>query len=422
MRRLTVLLNEIIGSRSGKELAQIINKSPSYVTQIKSGNAIPTEETLAKIAHEIAPGRLGELLVALCAERICSIKDKSVGSLGNKTVDDLFDKAVKQTSRPSAKHNDRTFKDFPEAFEPLLIVTGDKREDRGTHISVADIGAFSASPADTRWILNLGLSEKVIKHVDKNFMLLPNERLIERFAETNILVIGSPAANHLARKVNKKAIFRFNYSNHAGDIIEKAIDDARKRSPTDLAALQESIKPELSKRLRPLFTGGIFDPTYPDDFVTAEYAQIANETQYDFGMLTFAANPYYEMKCAAEKRPNDHRYVAIMAAGIHHPATAHAVRQLGIDKRKENVFDDHPYGGVLRVTLKQEIPFSERVEQATCQWEDRADKGRKRQADQKTFLIDQLKAISQTLQKGGLKNLQLTSTEADECLRLIQSL
>jgi hypothetical protein len=92
--------------------------------------------------------------------------------------------------------------------------------------------------------------------------------------------------------------------------------------------------------------------------------------QFDFGILTFAANPFYEALCQREGRQNDHRYVSILAAGIHHPATAHALRKLSREAREAREFKSHPYGGVLCVVLDLQTPFFDRTEQARCDWED----------------------------------------------------
>jgi len=435
MKPIAALLREITSSLTGKELAHLIDKSPSYVTQILSGAQVPTDKTLAVMAQRCAPDRIQEVLLSAALERIRRQERRDGGRLAAGTEVEwpkLTEKAIAGlellafsdapgAARP-AKQTGRTLEDFPEAFYPLTVVTGDKREDRGAYISIADFGAYTATPADTRWLANLSLRGDVIKHIDKNFLLLSQERLIERFAETNLLVIGSPAANHLARLVNRSAVFRFNYSSDADKAIEAAINRARELTHAELPGYYDRDREELKRRMRALFTGGIFDPTQPDGFVAAQYAQLAANTQFDFGVLTFAANTFYEAKCRSKGPDSDHKYVSIMAAGIHHPATAHAVRRLGRDQRDRGVFASHPYGGVLRVVLELSIPFAERVEVAECLWEDVADSDRSESDDQKAILTRELTRIGQKLARGELKNLELTAQQALACRELIEKL
>ncbi len=423
MKTFHQLFNEITSSARGKEVAATLGTSPSYVTQIRKGDQIPKDELIAVISQAFAPDRLPELLLAALVGR------HEKRRFGRKELKASVDQGLLSLSSaiPSPEagrggETGRTLADFPEAFCPLCVVTGDKREDRGAHISVADFGAYTATPADTRWIANLGLPREVVKHIDKNFLLLRKERLIERFAETNLLVIGSPAANHLARLINRSALFRFNYSSDADSGIEEVINKARGLTRAELPGYYERDREELKRRMRALFTGGIFDPTHRGEYVAAKYAQMAGQTALDFGVLTFAANPYYQTKRDREGKENDHRFVAIMAAGIHHPATAHAVRQLGRDQRDRGVFARHPYGGVLRVVLDLNVPFAERTEVAQCLWEDEADSSRQESSDQKAALLKELKRIEEQLAKGGLKNLELTAEQALACRELIEKL
>jgi transcriptional regulator with XRE-family HTH domain len=422
------LLNEIVGNIPGAELAKRLKKSPSYVSQMRSGAQIPTPETLAALAHAFgAVSRLRELLVAALHDEIeqLSFKDASQSPLKESLLDAIEQliRIVGPSTTPAVRTLGRSFADFPNSFYPLAAVTGDKREDRENKISVGDLGVYAATPGDTRWILNLGLRPDVIKHIDKNFVLLSEAELIKEFAEVNLLVVGSPASNHLARIINSSAVFRFNYSPDVENAIDEIITKAGSLSTAQLVGYREQERNRLVAKMRSLFVGGIFDPTHPDaDYVAAQYAQLAMNMQLDFGVLTFAANPYYVLKCKQEGRACDHKYVSIMAAGIHHPATAHALRLLGQHCRREGVFDRHPYGGVIRVELDLNVPFSTRTMKASCRWEDMADKERKPADDQKKLLIDQLKVIGEKLGRRELKSLALTEAQAAECRKLIESL
>lgn len=428
MKSLGKLLNEIIASHPGQEVAELIGKSPAHVSQIRKGTNTPSEETLAIIAQAYAPKRLPELLLAAAIQRAERHRYNGTEACPGRELKSAAVEALKSLSTGSepgpVKDAGRTFDDFPDAFYPLVVVTGDKRETRGSHITVADFGAYAATPADTRWICNLGLRADVVKHIDKNFVLLPEDRLMERFAETNLLVVGSPAANHLARRVNRSAVFRFNESVDAIRVIEDQVASLKEATRDQLAAAasEQERRDTLARTMRALFVGGIIDPTSPPTYAAAQFGRIAVHTQLDFGVLTFAANPFYEMKCRTEGKANDHRYVAIMAAGIHHPATAHALKLLGADRREEGVFEKHPYGGVIRVDLDIGIPFAERTEVANCLWEDVADDQRSESDDQKADLLRELEMIEQSLKNGGLRNLELTADQARACRELIEKL
>lgn len=422
-RRIQELLKDVLEGRKSHLISKAISKTPSYVSQIQRGKIIPTDEVIAEIAKKYAPDQMGELLFAAAIARLERSKFGKGKEDLKRTAVDALNERYREPGAGLEYRGPRSFKDFPEAFLPLAVVTGDKRETRETWITKADFGVFTATPADTRWLLNLGLPTDTIKHVDKNFLLLPDDELVDRFAEMNLLVIGSPAANHLARKTNSSAVFRFNYGQDAHDGVEDLIETAARECKTtiQLAAYQEQHTQDLSKRVRSLFTGGIFDPTYPDEYQVAKYSQIASQIQYDWGILTFSTNPYYALKCQREERENDHRYVAIMAAGMHHPGTAHAVRMLGEDFRHK-MFEKHPYGGVLRVELDQNLPFSNRVEHATCRWEDAADGAREEPDDQCSLLYEQLNEIAAKLEKRQLGNLELDQNQAEGCLRLLECL
>ncbi len=95
---------------------------------------------------------------------------------------------------------------FPEDFQPLVIVTGDRREMPPQ--SRGDMLAYSVSNSDVMYLNFLNLKNALIL-TDKMFAVEPEEHLRRKFGQTNILVIGSPAVNLLARRINGKSIFRF---------------------------------------------------------------------------------------------------------------------------------------------------------------------------------------------------------------------
>ncbi len=427
MSRLATLIREITSESSVSEIAVLIGKSKSYVSQVRTSRQVPTDLALAVMAAGYAPEALPELVALAARERARSqrlpddaMREKALAMLELLTIESS---RAEKASAPT--HGSRSFRNFPQAFYPLAIVTGDKREERGRHISVADFGSLAATPADTRWIVNLGLRRDVIKHIDKNFILLPEERLIERFAEVNLLVIGSPAANHLARLINRTSVFRFNCSVAMDCAVDQIIAKAREYTPAGLVAYQEECRLTLAEIMLSFFTGGIIDPTYPSDYLRASHVDRisgARTPGFDYGLLSFAANPFYEAKCRAEGRRNDHRYISILAAGIHHPATAHTVRLLGEDMRARGIFDDHPLGGVVRVSLDPNLAFSERVEAAECEWVESTLDSPQTARHARNSIVRELNGIVKRKRRGELQKLELTLDQVQDCIALVESL
>ena len=418
------LFLQITPNATGAELARLLGKSKPYVAQIRTGNRIPTDEDIILLANHFAKDRLEELLLSAYYDRIegrdfkdVTLKEKGAAALK---------KLLRKSSPGIVCQGERTFKDFPGQFSPLAIITGDKRETRGRHIGAGDFGVHATTTADSRWLMSLGLEQDAVHYIDKDFVLLEEDVLIERFAEKNLLVIGSPAVNHLSRRINRSSIFRFNINSEVDEGLESIIRKAKTKSTSkDELALfyQESVE-DLTKLMRYLFVGGIVDPSYPKgDYITSTYHQIPGNTDLDFGVLSFAANPFYDMKCRAEGRPNDHRFVSIFAAGVHHPATAHAIRQLGSFGKEERVFDQHPFGGVFRVALNLEQTFySDRVGNGTFLWEDDADDQRTPIADQGECLISELEYIENERRLENLNTLQIRPDHALKARRLLETL
>src|SRR5689334_12121833 len=62
-----------------------------------------------------------------------------------RSASDLGIGLLSTAQKSGAKVKGRTLEDFPESFYPLVIVTGDKREDSASRITLGDFGAVSAS-------------------------------------------------------------------------------------------------------------------------------------------------------------------------------------------------------------------------------------------------------------------------------------
>ena len=173
--------------------------------------------------------------------------------------------------------------------------------------------------------MSLGLSQEVEHVIDKDLRAVDGEpQLIERFANKNLLVIGSPSVNHLACRINRSSIFRFNINHEVDEGLESIIAEAKLKSKSkdELALFYQQSQEDLTKLMRYLFVGGIIDPSYPSgDYVTSTYHSMPGRRP-DRSLVLWLPTCFTRHSCQSEGRPNDHALISIFAAGIHHPATA----------------------------------------------------------------------------------------------------
>lgn len=287
----------------------------------------------------------------------------------------------------------RSFLEFPEAFQPMRVVTGDVRQDPPK--TAGDIGAYSACPIDDRWIYKLGLPKDTEKVSDKEFLISDNDRLVREYGKCHLLVIGSPATNHLARIVNPNAIFRFNLPRDLKEKLENALEGLPGEKDREVLERRKRSNLPVLKQLMRRFCAsyGIVDPLLQD------VRGFALAPDMDFATVTFAANPYY--------RGDDYRYVAVMVAGFHHPGTVWALRCLGEPRDEQHGFLEHPYGGVLEIKISPEIPWEKRMRKARCSWDtDPYDK------DALLKGLDELKTRRLSL-------MQIDPAEVERCKQLL---
>jgi hypothetical protein len=284
------------------------------------------------------------------------------------------------------KMKNKLLTDFPDAFHPLVAVVGDRREDPPA--SKGDILAYSVSSADILFIQHLKL-EKVDIISDKIFVLEEEEMLKRKYGKTNILVIGSPAGNLLARKINSTSIFRFNIGKKAKEqlalqeeILEEIKFDQQALriyreillGTTDVNDILKKSKQHsiLSKEDKELCRYLIsrhkkiglknwkdllheFDRPGIKDPIDNKIHGASPKPHLDYGLISIARNPFCEN--------ND--YCIIFAAGVHAPGTAHCVRLLA-DKE---AFQKHPYGGVLEIRINIFLGWADRLYKAKISWQ-----------------------------------------------------
>jgi transcriptional regulator with XRE-family HTH domain len=307
----------------------------------------------------------------------------------------------------------KTLADFPYAFDgPFWIVVGDRRESRGRKMTPADFGALSASPADLRYLNNLGLKRRDFQIIsDKVFVLAPLDELRQRFANATLIVLGSPASNHAARIINRYSLHRFNLPHTYYDELEALIQEAWKigagpdkpdRPSTTDAGLKanataghnsaddtgESGDNDSETSTQPTKTAQPAKPSV--DFFTAPEAVPGQDfwdyesleklvalrirelnwqrhTLFNGGLIDPA---FKSLIRGMDNSPDrdfgivtlasnpfrdpdkpDGKFPALFLAGYHLPATCYALHE-SIWGDRRTFFKNHPFGGVTRVNLK----------------------------------------------------------------------
>jgi hypothetical protein len=379
-----------------------------------------TEAHLTKLVDLAITGSDGEkeiellrLLLLLTQERVARSADDPSRHRWTDSSSSLMraatDRGMKllERSQPIVKSSGRTLQDFPESFYSMAIISGDKREDSSSRITIGDFGAVSASPAEFRWLAALRLQPDVELYSDKVVVLEDIEALRRRFGKRHLLVVGSPASNHLARRIlldppakgwNRAApLFRFNISRHALPEIEQLLEPLAGLKRIQLAAKRadESTEAALRHWLRYLFMGGIIDPTYEGLWIRA----LALGQDRDYGLVSIARNPFSDS--------ND-PYFCVAVAGFHLFGTAFALKMLA--KPVEN-FAEHPYGGVIKVSIDGPT-FAQRFDDSIPEWE-----------NQSGYTVEQLRSRLQRMMNEFTPTLlHTTPEELESCARLIDQL
>jgi DNA-binding XRE family transcriptional regulator len=383
-----------------EQLGKKVHISRQWIGSIENGQKLPTLQLVVSLwknlCHNTDPSdqSLAEWILDWVADTASRADSGDIAE----SVEGALKRARDMLSRrpPAPSGAGRTLLDFPEAFLPLVVVCGDRREvpqrDRG------DLFAYNLATTDLMFFPTLGLGPRdVTVRSDKVFVRMDDTYLTEAFGKVNLLVIGSPAVNHAARRINTSSLFRFNFPPRVHTLIEglrraKDLNDKtipqmlvdvtdfierregwdreaylahkqklgqpvdQKRLPAVERLIDEVLEQHRPKALMSDLRGhGLLDPVAYT--VHALYTRQDN----DFGLISVAPNPF----ARAEDAESDN-YISIVVGGIHGPGTAHAVRMLG-----ERHFADHPYGGVVEVELDLDQSWPGRMENATVKWQTR---------------------------------------------------
>ncbi len=372
-----------------EELAAQLSRTKQWLSTIERGTCIPDYIDTIRLYKALDPKQTNShsLLHWLLARAEAEVEAANLSKEDEKLVKSIL---IDPTSTPPLSGNtprsghNRTLVDFPAGFYPLSIVCGDRRESKPA--TRGDLLAYSLSITDLMFLPRLKLKEDVEILSDKPFLVMNSGYLKERFGQRNLLVIGSPAVNLLVRQLNKHSIFQFDsatvidvwtkwekhikanpqlndgrYVAAFWEIVQSPNKDIRDFVVPDgipeqeLQQLYDTAKALLDgKSPKDLMNSfrkpGIIDPV--DNKLHAQSTRADN----DFAMISIARNPYSD----------DNKFVAILAAGIHGPGTAHAVRCLA---QKNIHFDKHPFGGVIEVRLDPFKDWPTRFETASCDWQ-----------------------------------------------------
>jgi transcriptional regulator with XRE-family HTH domain len=320
------------------------------VGHILRGREIPTPAEALKLADALDAPRLAYVLSALAAT--------------NTELKELVDPLrTAPEMRPGTGKPRETLRshlsllDFPDAFTPMVVVVGDKRESDPR--TPGDLYTYPASSVDDRWLCDLQLPPGTEKLSDKVLMSAWHDRawLKSKLGSQHLLIIGSPASNLMARYCNSHFLFRFavepwlttQWDAHFAQMVE--LDTAAK-----LISFRDSVSTHLKSDMRHFVQPGFI--ALNDDTLKIAYQQ--NEHR-DFAVVSIGRNPFAE---------TEDNYFAILAAGVHHPGTAHAVRWLG----NRTNFISHPFGGVLEIqvpsdaTPADEVRWHTKIEQSAAAW------------------------------------------------------
>jgi transcriptional regulator with XRE-family HTH domain len=326
------------------------------VANWESGKASPEADRAVKLASLLNEDAATCLLLAdLQRSAASDMPDSEL----LKVVNGLLLASGRLGSKQSERGGPQThlsLVDFPEAFSPMVVVVGDKREVEPQN--AGDLFVFSASPTDDRWLLTLGLPPETEKISDKVLMTAHSDpEWLAELGKKNILCIGSPASNLFSREYNEQFLFRFAVSREAKRLWEKKRDMMYKlEKPVDLTEFYLANRDDLKQIMRLFKPPGFIDFNYRHLRLGIDVGQ-----DMDFAVISIGRNPF--------SAPGDHLF-AILVAGIHHPGTANAVRFLADPSN----FVEHPFGGILEVQVpskefrREDVKWHEKIGKCQINW------------------------------------------------------
>lgn len=391
-------------------LAQRVHKSRVIIANYETGKAGPDPDVAVQLARILGEDPAEYLLLANLQRAFClrGTADKDLLEVANQ----LLSKTKHFGLPPKHPHTLEThlsLLDFPDSFLPVTVVVGDKREDDPQN--AGDLFAFSASTVDDRWLLSLGLPSDTEKISDKVVMTAEQDVnwIKKHFANRNILCIGSPASNLFARKYNSCFLFRFAISRETHAKWKKTLDEmSQLQTQAALLNFHEQHRADLKQKMRLFKSPGFVDFNY-------EHLRLGMDLSYgkDFAVVSLGRNFFADP---------DAPYFAILAAGVHHPGTAKAVKFLS----EAPSFEKHPFGGILEVDVPSKkvdprsVSWHNKIEESVAYWHT-VEKGSLEYTP--ASLLKKLEKCMQDLRDGNIvTDVELDEQEIKEHIKLIEKL
>ncbi len=404
MRTLGERIRDARGKTSLEKLALDVGKSTQWMGEIERGSKIPTLELLLKAYDVLKPEDARDPDADLELWLLAWLKahaDKTSGADTDAVlaaVTRMHGRSKKSNKPAPTRTHLPTLEDFPEGFESesLIVVCGDRRESPPK--SQGDLFVDSFSSADLISLKELfDRTGPLEVRSDKHFATGDTQYLEKEYGQKNLIVLGAPSVNLLARRINGHCVFRFFVHKDARDFLKymeeevPEINDlelwkvfwemaSKWKGPPDyktidltrygdyekkfnirkeqLAALAEKVKKALkdhtAREMKNLFRRpGFIDPA--EATVQGFYTR-----DNDFGVVSLCPNPYSA----------DGSRLCILVAGDRAPGTVMATRMLATGN-----FEGHPLGGIIEVELNPETRWVRRIPTADYGWQTKRDEG-----------------------------------------------
>ena len=344
-------------SQKQQDLAERIKKSRVMIANYESGKASPEPNLAVKLAIILKQDPTEFLLLSnLQRASLQNTIDTDLLETVNKLLKKTKGNGISQSAAASLQTH-LSLLDFRSFFtsEPMTIIVGDKREEEPQN--AGDLFVFSASTVDDRWLPSLKLHPDTEKISDKVMMTAGDEWLKEHLGNRNLFCIGSPASNLFARKYNNYFLFRFAISREAQKKWEEIHEQIHQpHTQAYLLNFHERHREDLKQRMRLFKPPGFIDFNY-------SHLRLGMDLSYgkDFAVVSLGRNPFAEP---------DAPYFAVLAAGVHHPGTAHAVKFLS----NPEIFEKHPFGGILEIDVPSKdadvgkIEWYNKVQESNAYW------------------------------------------------------
>jgi transcriptional regulator with XRE-family HTH domain len=385
------LLRGARGASSQENLAQRLGIKKQAVSAMERGQRVPSLSLLLRVHAELTSSGVAGGYEPLEWWLVAWIEAEASQKCDRAVLPGFEEAAAHLRAHlpggRAGRGNTLLLQNFPDAFYPLTVIGGDRRE--STPKSVADMFIYSGAVTDLTSLPGLLDGRKVSIRSDKLAVVLDEQTLNSQLGHSNLLILGSPAANWVARLVNHQAIFRFAIPDERRMWTEQLLRELRRADAVRLRILSQVIdilgrdRPEPNlKKLRDHLPanqiafvdwavataeqllaghtpkqimnefrgGGIVDPIdrHVHGLITGEHN--------DFALVSLAPNPF--------SRTGD--FVAVLVAGIHGPGTTHALRALTTEP---SFFEHHPLGGVLEITMERFVDWSTRFQNAFYSWQ-----------------------------------------------------